>query len=323
MQAFEHVDAMTAREAVQLLATDPQSRAIAGGTDLIPEMRLGVRCPDRLVNLKTIRDASGIQELDGYVQIGALTPLSDVAQHPLIQSKFPCLVQAILDAASPQIRNLATLGGNLCQDSRCWYFRGPFHCWLKGGTYCNAEHGDNRHQAIFGGGPCFTVHPSDPATALLALRARLGVIGLDGERNLSIAQFFVLPHDNHRSLNCLQPGEVLNRIDLPWPASGERAVFLKAMDRAAFSFALVSIACVLKLEGERINSARVVLGGVAPIPWRANACERALIGQTLNDKTIKQAAYLATRGARPLAMNGYKLPLVQALVERALDQLAS
>ena len=321
MQAFEHVNATTADEAVQLLTADPQARAIAGGTDLIPEMRLGVREPDRLINLKTIKDASGIVDVDGHVQIGALTRLRDVATHPLIQSNFPCLADAIRDAASPQIRNVATLGGNLCQESRCWYFRGPFACWLKGGICCDAEHGDNRHQAIFGGGPCYTVHPSDPATALTALNASLLILGVDGERTVSVQDFFTIPHDNHRSLSALEPGELVRRIDVPWPSSGERSIFLKSMDRAAFSFALASVACVLKLEADRISRARLVFGGVAPIPWRALGCERALIGHPLDDQTIERATAVVTRGARPLSMNGYKVPLLRGLVERALRQL--
>jgi len=322
MQAFEHVNATTANEAAELLAADPQARAIAGGTDLVPEMRLGVREPDRLINLKTIKEAAGICDVDGHVQIGALTRLSDVAAHPLIQKNFPCLVDAIRDAASPQLRNVATLGGNLCQDSRCWYFRGPFACWLKGGTCCDAEHGDNRHQAIFGGGPCYTVHPSDPATALVALNARLLIQGVEGERTVSLHDFFRIPYDNHRALNILEPGELVRRIDIPWPTSGERSVFLKAMDRSAFSFALASVACILKVESGRVRAARLVLGAVAPIPWRAIGSEHILTGHTLDDQTIERAAVAATHGARPLSMNGYKIPLIHGLVERALHQLS-
>lgn len=321
MRAFEHVDATSPGEAIALLAADPTARAIAGGTDLIPEMRLGIREPGRLVNLKAIEGLDQIRAENGFLRIGALARLADVAAHDLIRSRWPILAEAIGLAASPQIRNVATLGGSLCQESRCWYFRGPFHCWLKGGTCCDAERGDNRYHAIFGGGPCFTAHPSDTATVLTALGATATILGPRGERTISLDEFFTLPRDSHRALTSLAPAELLLHLDLPWPA-GEQAIFRKAMDRAEFGFAVASVAAVITLDREQVVAARIVLGGVAPIPWRAAAVEQAMIGCRFDAATIERASVVATQGAAPLSRNSYKLPLVRGLVRQALRQLA-
>ncbi|HVC31907.1 MAG TPA: xanthine dehydrogenase family protein subunit M [Chloroflexota bacterium] len=319
MRAFEHVDATSAEEAVELLGADPLARAIAGGTDLIPEMRLGIREPDRLINLKSIKGLDGVTAEDGCVRIGALARLAEVAQHPLVANDLSILVEAIDLAASPQIRNAATLGGSLCQESRCWYFRGPFHCWLKGGTCCDAEHGDNRYQAILGGGPCFTVQPSDPATALVALGAWATIVGPRGERSVPLEEFFTRPHDDHRALTCLGQDEVVSHVDIPPLAAGARNVFLKAMERAEFGFALASVACIVTVEHDRVKTARIVLGGVAPVPWRATAAERLLIGSRPDRPVIQRAGAAATEGARPLSTNGYKVALAQGLVRRAIE----
>lgn len=322
MHAFEFVEPRNPSDASTVLASDPQARAVAGGTDLIPEIRLGIRVPDRLVTLGRLDDMRGITLVDGIFQVGALTHLADLAEHSVAQQNFSALCDAISLAASPQIRNQATLGGSLCQESRCWYFRGPFQCWLKGGTRCDAKDGDNRAQGVFGGGPCFTVHPSDPATALVALDARITILGVNGERTISIDDFFTLPHNSHRILNCLETGDIIKRVDLPWPAEGTRSAFLKAMDRAAFGFALASVACVVAITDGTVQTARIVLGGVAPIPWRVTAVERSLIGHPLDRSAIEHAATESTRGAQPLSMNGYKIPLIQSLLRRALENIA-
>lgn len=321
MQSFEYVQATNPPEAVELLAADPLARPLAGGTDLIPEIRVGIHSPDRLVDLKHLPGLDDLRDVDGVLRIGALVRLADLAMHPLVRDRLPALAEAIDLAASQQIRNAATLGGNLCQESRCWYFRGPFNCWLKGGPECDAERGDNRHQAIFGGGPCFTVHPSDPAVALVAMNARATIIGPRGERSLPLDAFFTRPEDGHRALTCLQHDEILEQVDVPWPDDGERGVFLKAMERDRFDFALASVACQVGISAGRVRSARIVLGGVAPIPWRATAAEARLVGQPLDQSTAGRAAAAATEGAHPLAMNGYKVDLVRALVKRALERV--
>ncbi len=322
MQPFDHVEATSPRDAVDLLSADPSARPIAGGTDLIPEIRLGIHSPDRLVDLKRTPGLDEVRDVDGVLRIGALARLADLASHRLIRDNLPALSEAIDLAASRQIRNVATLGGSLCQESRCWYFRGPFHCWLKGGDECNAERGDNRYQAILGGGPCYTVHPSDPATALVALDAHATILGPAGERSLPLTDFFVRPSDGRRALTILQHDEILVRVDIPWPEAGERGVFLKAMERAAFDFGLASVACQIGLAAGRVTAARIVLGGVAPVPWRATAAEDAIVGGPLEEQAIGRAAVAATEGAHPLSMNRYKIELARALVKRALEQVA-
>lgn len=323
MPSFEHVNAASVDQAVELLTSNPRAWAMAGGTDLVPEMRLGLHAPEQLVNLKTIRAMDLIQIERDLVRIGALVRLEDLAREASIQQRLPALVEAINLAASPQIRNTATLGGNLCQESRCWYFRGPFQCWLKGGEICNAKEGENSRHAIFGGGPCFTVSPSDPATALVAYDAQVHWRSAKGDHRQPLAQFFTLPTVEHRSLTALGQGDVVADIEVPWPAEGERATFRKAMDRALFGWALASVAVRLQLKGRQIERAQIVLGGVAPIPWRAGAAERALEGQELTRRAIDAAAQAATQGAQPLAMNAYKVPLVHGLIRQALQDLAA
>lgn len=323
MRAFEHIDATSPAEAIELLGADPRARPIAGGTDLIPELRLGIHEPDRLINLKPMSALAGIHREADQARIGALTLLADVAADKAVKTRLPLLVEAIGHAASPQVRNAATLGGSLCQESRCWYFRGQFHCWLKGGTCCDAEHGDNRYQAILGGGPCFTVQPSDTATALVALRACAAIASPRGQRTVPLDQFFTRPTASHRALTCLGHDEIVESIAIPWPESAERGVFLKAMERAEFGFALASVACVVAQENGQVKDARIILGGVAPVPWRATAAEDALRGKRLDQATIARAGDLATEGAQPLSMNAYKVPLTQALVRQALERLAA
>lgn len=321
MHSFEHVNAASVDQAVELLVSNPLAWPIAGGTDLIPEMRLGIHTPGQLVNLKSIRGMDGIRVEADLMRLGALARLEDLGRDRSIQQRLPALAEAISLAASPQIRNSATLGGSICQESRCWYFRGPFHCWLKGGEICNAKEGENSHHAIFGGGPCFTVSPSDPAVALVAYDARVRWRSTKGDQRQPMAQFFTLPTTEHRSLTTLSQGDVVVDLEVPWPPDGERAVFRKAMDRAAFSWALASAVVRLQMDGSRVGRAHVVLGGVAPIPWRAGAAERALQGQELNAGTIEAAAAAATQGAQSLALNAYKVPLVQGLVRQALSDL--
>jgi xanthine dehydrogenase YagS FAD-binding subunit len=323
VHSFEHVDVVSTKQAVELLAGDPRARAIAGGTDLVPEMRLGLRAPDRLINLKTLAELQTIRADNGTLRLGALAPLHVVADHQAVVANAPALVAAIKSAASPQIRTAATIGGNLLQESRCWYFRGPFHCWLKGGPTCDAAQGENSRQAIFGGGPCYTVQPSDPATALVALGARIRIQGIDGQHTMPLSRFFTVPTAEHRALTNLGPGEVLTAVEVSWPAPGERSGFRKAMDRAAFSFALASVAWRLGMADGVVRTANLVLGGVAPVPWRAAAAERALVGQRLTPETIDRVAQAATTGAHPLALNDYKVPLVQGLVREVLCDLSS
>jgi xanthine dehydrogenase YagS FAD-binding subunit len=325
MRPFEHVDVTSPNEAIEVLGGPGTSRLIAGGTDLIPAMRQGLVAPDRLVNLKTIAGLREITLEDGHLRIGALARLAEVARHTLVRANFPALAEAIELAASPQIRSQATIGGSLCQESRCWYYRGPFPCWLKGGEECFARHGANSRHAIFQTrapqSPCVTVHPSDSATALVALGAQVRLLASGKARVVPAEGFFTIPSPERRQLTSLQPSEVVVGIDLPWPAPGQQSVFLKAMDRAAFGFALVSVAAVVVLDGPTIRSARLCLGGVAPIPWRVSAAERTLLDQELNASTITRCARATTEGTEPLADNRYKIALTEGLVKQALEKI--
>jgi xanthine dehydrogenase YagS FAD-binding subunit len=321
MRAFEHVAAPTVADAVAFLDDGWNTRLLAGGTDVLPALKDDVYSTSRLVSLSRISDLRGIEAGETGLRIGALVTLDDLLNHPVVEESYPTLWHAVRLAASPQLRNMGTLGGNLGQDSRCWYYRGPFECWLKGGETCYARDGENRLHAIFDQSPCVSTHPTDPGTALVALDATLRLQSAQGETRRPIAEHFAPPTEERRRLNTLAPDEVIVGIDVPAPAAGSQGIYLKAMDRALWGFALVSAAVVLHVEGDTIADGRLALGGVANTPWRAQAAEAALRGQTLTEATIAAAANAATEGATPLAHTGYKVELTRALVRRALETL--
>lgn len=323
MRPFEYTSAPTLDAALDILSqtTNGAIRPLAGGTDLLTLMKGDIVTPDHLVDIKRAAGlTSGIEKDGGGLRIGALTSLSEIERHPVIRERYSALAEAAAIAATPQLRNMATIGGNLLQRPRCWYYRNPlFHCWLKGGDTCNARDGQNRLHALFGDSPCVAAHPSDPAVALLALDAMLTVRGPSGERQFAIADFFTLPTDDHRVETSLQPGELI--VDVRLPATTMRSAYLKAMDRKVWAFALVSVAAALKVENGAISDARLVLGGVAPIPWRIPAAEQALIGSAPGAAAFDGAADAALADAQPLEHNGYKMPLAKSLVRRALNSL--
>jgi len=299
-------------------------RPLAGGTDLVAMMKAGLVSPDRLVDLKRIPGLDGVQaETDG-LHIGALIRLSALLAEPAVcaQQGLACLYEALLQTASPQLRHMATLGGNLLQRPRCWYFRNALtHCLRKGGRQCFAFRGENKYHAILGGGPCYIVHPSDPAVALLALDASIVVIGPDGTRTVPVDAFYLLPgQDAHREV-ALDAGELIAEVVIPAPPDGARSVYLKVAERQAWDFGLVSAAIQARVNDGKVEQVRVALGGVAPVPWRATEAEEVLKGTVLTDDVIERAAQAATAGARPLAQNGYKVGLVQGIVRQALQQL--
>lgn len=323
MHHFEHINAPDLQTAVALLG-EAATEAIAGGTDLLGELKEHVRSPKRLINLKTLTD---LQEISyspkGGLQIGALVTLAQLEHHPLIREKFAILAQAASSAATPQLRNMGTVGGNLCQKPRCWYYRSSrFHCWLKGGEKCFAEDGENKYHAILGAECCHAVHPSDLAPALLALDATVRVVGpnLDGE--ISLEELYTKPVASRRQMTILGPDELIVEVHLPTPKEGSRGVYLKAMERQSWSFALVSAAAQLRFKGEHIVDARLVLGGVAAIPWRAKDSEKILIGQRFSEGLAERAAEAAVAGAEPLRENKYKVTLVRGLLKRALTLLS-
>lgn len=324
MKPFEYASAESLDEAVSLLdEAMGLAKVIAGGTDLIPQMRGGVAAPERLVNLKSIPGLDRI-EIDGSgARIGALVPLAEIATHPEIRERWPALAQGAAAAASPQIRNAGTLGGNLCQRPRCWYFRSEeFHCNKKGGEHCYALEGENRYHAIFGGEECRIVHPSDTAPALVAYGAEATLRSPGGERKVLLERFFTMPDVGVKRENVLEFNEVLVSVAIPAPSLETRASYLKIRERASFDFALASVAAVLSFEGAICSRARIVLGGVAPIPWRCEAAESVLTGNSLDEALIARAADAALGGAAPLSKNRYKVPLVKGALRRALRALS-
>jgi len=321
MKDFRHVDVRDLEKAVRLLQ-EPGAKAIAGGTDLLTEMKERIRTPETLVNIKTLEELRGIRDEGDHLSIGALTTLSELERHPLIRERFPILAQAAAVAATPQLRNVGTVGGNLCQQVRCWYYRHPqVKCWLKGGIECYAEEGLNHRHSIFGTSPCIAVHPSDLAPALIALDAEVRVVGPDVDGELALEEIYRLPDEARRERTVLGPGDLITEIRVPKRPEDSKDVFLKAMERATWSFALASVAVQLDFEGDRITRARVVLGGVAGKPWRVRDAEALLEGRALTEELTEQVAEAAVAGAQPREYNAYKIPLAKSLVKQALIEL--
>ena len=323
MNRFEYVSPETIEGALTVLNGGEGARILAGGTDVLGEMKRGISSPSQLVNLKSIPELRGIrQDQDGSLTLGALTKLNEAAEHPAIVEHHPLLVQAISEVASLQIRNIGSLGGNLCQRPRCVFFRHPdFHCYRKGGEGCFAARGQSRCHAIFGERRCITVHPSDVAPALLALEADVNIISTSGLRTISLDQFFSVPREDCERENILRQAEILVEIRVPPPLPNARCIYLKVSERKAMDFALASVALVLCLEGRRVTQARVVLGGVAAAPWRARDAESQLLDTEMEDEAIRHTCEAALKGARPLRHNEYKIALVKGLLRKAIKKL--
>jgi xanthine dehydrogenase YagS FAD-binding subunit len=322
MRPFSYSAPATLDEAAAMLGAS--ARPLAGGTDLITLMKADLVAPQRLVAIRRLLP-TGIASEPSGVRLGAATTLAQIERDTLLADRYAALAQAAAYAASPQLRNMATLGGNLLQRPRCWYFRNAnVRCWLKGGDVCQARDGENQRHAIFDVSPCVAVHPSDPANALLAFDAQLHVRGRDGERRLPLETFFAPPEETRRTENIAADDDIVLEVFMPAHPAETRSIYLKAMDRGAFSFALVGVAMVLRLSGEgKIGHVRIVLGGVAPTPVRAHAAERVLLGAELNETLVKTAAEAAVDGASPLRHNAWKAPLAQRLVARAINTLSA
>jgi xanthine dehydrogenase YagS FAD-binding subunit len=322
LPGFSYARPRNLREALQLLSA-PGTRVHAGGTDLLGCLRDGVFGADTLVSLSGVPDLRGIRRaLDGGVIIGAMTTLSEIAAHPDIVKDYPTLAQGAAAAASPQLRNQGTIGGNLCQRPRCWYFRGDFHCARKGGEKCFAVEGENQFHCIFGGDVCFIVHPSDTAPALVALDAIVRITGPNGSRSVPAERFFVLPETDYTRENVLTSGEIVTEVALPPQARGTRGTYRKVRARGSWDFALTGAAAVATITAGTVERARIVLSGVAPTPWRVPEAERALVGKRLNERTARSAAEAAAKGAQPLSGNAYKVELLRGTVEEALLAIA-
>jgi xanthine dehydrogenase YagS FAD-binding subunit len=327
MQTFEYSRPTTIDQAVHAAVRSKTAqqyadvRFVAGGTTLVDLMKLDVERPNQLVDinglpLDQIQPAPG-----GGVVIGALARNATVAHHPLIQRDYPVLSEALLSGASPQLRNMATTGGNLLQRTRCPYFRDTAHACNKRepGTGCSAIDGHNRMLAILGTSKdCIATNPSDQNVALTALEATIQVQGAKGNHSLPIGEFYLKPGTTPNRENVLEPGDLIVSVTLPELQSGTRSHYLKIRDRAAYEFALSSAAVVINMRGEKIERARVALGGVGTVPWRSHEAEHALEGQTASAATFRRAAEAALKDARPASQNGFKVELAKRCIVRAL-----
>ena len=352
MHPFEYVEVESIEEAVALMSAQPgDARLIAGGTDLLSEIKEGVVTPHQMVGLSGIPELWAITETDDGLSIGSMTTIAAVAAHPVVRASYAALAEAAAGLATPQIRNVGTLGGNLCQRPRCWYYRHPLtNCLKKGGDRCFALAGNSKYLCVTGGERCYIVHPSDTAVALTALDAALEIAGPTGLRTVSIEQFFLSPDQDVTRENILAPGELVTRVYLPKPLpsvplpvregrspdqgeGGElpffrgkglrRSLYLKAREREAGDFALVSVAAVVTLEDSTISRVAVVLGGVAPTPYRAKRTEDYLRDRAIAEVDPALAGSLALPDAKPMADNHYKVVLAANLVKRALNQSLS
>jgi xanthine dehydrogenase YagS FAD-binding subunit len=295
----------------------------AGGTDLLGCLRDGVFGARKVVSLSGLDGMRGIEETaEGGVRIGALTTISEVAGSSLLQRTFPGLAQGASEVASPQLRNQGTLGGNLCQKPRCWYYRGEFDCLRKGGPKCFAVAGENQFHCILGGAGCYIVHPSDTAPVLAALGAEAIVAGPKGKRRVPVSELHVPPARDPQRETVLEPEEVLTEVAIPAPAQGLYTSYRKVRARRAWDFALAGVALALVFEGNTVARARIVLSGAAPIPWRSKEAEGAVAGGRITPDTAERAGEAAVRQASPLAQNGYKVPMFRGVVAEELLKAA-
>ncbi len=318
MRPFAYHTADSLADAVRHLA-HAGTMPLGGGTDLLVQIDEGIATPDALVDLRRMVGSRGVDvSPDGTVHIGVATRVSELADHRTIRAEFPALAQACEAVGTPALRNMGTIGGNLCQRPRCWYFRRNVRCHKNGGDSCPAVDGENQYLAILGGGPCYIVHPSDPAVALTALEARVEVNGPGGSRWVDMEHFHVLPRERIDHETVLGPSEFISSIALPPESSGGGQGYRKLMQRGAWDFALVSLAWVKRRNGE----VRLVLGGVAPRPWRVtSSVEEDVSAGGLDDDAIETLAERALIDVAPLTKNRYKVDLAASLLRRAMAEL--
>ena len=327
MKSLTNINARTVLDAVNAAQEAINAGQIiaysGGGTDLLQQIKDGTADVDVVINLRNIEGADQIIAVNNEISIGGLITLDQLSTHSSLAGGMAVLAQAAASVGTPQIRNVATLAGNVTQRPWCWYYRNGFNCFKAGGDRCFSVNGENQQHALFGGGPSFIVHPSDVAPALVALNASFVITGPTGEKSLAATEFFVLPSENPRRENSLADVELLTGVRIPVAKENQVSTYYKVMDRAAWTHAEVSVAVVLELEGNRVQLASVVLGGVAPIPWRVAAVESFLQGKPLTGAVAREAGEIAVANAQPLSKNGHKVPMTSAAVERALLDLVS
>lgn len=325
MRPFTFVEAPSEQEAVRFLREGKgAARPIAGGSDLLGELKEGIAAYDRLVSLAGIAGLGAIEETDAGVTIGAMVTVEALLEHAFRNSGYRILNEAAQGVATPEIRNVGTVGGNLCQRPRCWYYRNAlFRCLKKGGTACPAVDGYNKYLAILGAHRCYIVHPSDLAPPLIALSASVEVVGPGGARWLPLHEFFAGPERDLLRENVLADAEIVRGVRAPAPPPGWRGTYLKARERSAGDFPMVSVAAGFAVENGAARHVRIVLGAVAPVPWRVPAAEAVLEGQAVTPERAARAAEAALAGAQPMSGNAYKLDVARALIARALLAVAA
>ncbi len=329
MKTFDLQKPTSAEAAASLLPTEQDDRSavlMAGGQDLLGELKDSLVDPERVVNLAGIAGLDSISwAADGAVSLGAMVTLQSLEEDSRMQRDCSVLTEAAGQVGSPQIRAAGTVGGNLNQRPRCWYYRNAETvCLKKGGTHCFAQVGLNKYNAILGGGPTYIVHPSDLAPALIALGASATLVSPRGSRTLLLKDYYLLPADDGITRETVREAdEVLTHVHIPAPAAGMRSTFVKFRERGSYDWALSAVALCVWMEGAQIAAAKLVLGGVAPTPWSCESTEALLVGREITPETIGLAAAEAMAKAEPLSENGYKVPLTKGLITRALQALAS
>ena len=319
MKAFQYVAPNSAQEIVTLLNENPgQAKILAGGMDLLGEMKEHVVEPDMLIGISQVDGLDGIRIINGVTTIGAGVTLSELAGHAEIKHAHTVLAKAARSVGAPQIRNRGTLGGNLCQRPRCWYYRDEqYACFKKGGASCFAMAGRNRYHAVLGAGPCFMVHPSDCAPALIALGAQVHLLGAEGSRVVPLEAFYHLPEEDVLTETTLQANEMLTEVEIP--AHSTKSVYLKVREKESFDWPLATVAAAFEMDGPYCLKANLVMGAVAPMPWRATQAEELLQGRELTDTLAAQAAEVAVLDALPLSGNEPKVMIAKALVTQAIQ----
>ena len=321
MPVFELYQPTTIDDAVRLLGQHgTDALVLAGGLDSMDWLKDRLKKPKVVVDLGQIKELKGVREANGGLEIGAMTPLTEVVKHPVVRDKYSLLMQAAELVASPQIRNQGTIGGNVSQDTRCWYYRGGWTCYRAGGNICYADTPTaiNREHAIFDADRCVAVNPSDTAPALVALDAQMVIRGPRGERVVNAEQYWIGPGIDITRMNVLEPNELLIAIRIPATMAGAQFYFEKVRDRQVWDFPLVNVALAIKPNGANIGEARLVVNAVAATPRRLKNVEVAIQGKPRNEETAKMAGDLAVQGAQTLRHNGYKVPLMRNLVKRAV-----
>jgi xanthine dehydrogenase YagS FAD-binding subunit len=320
MPSFELYQPDSLEAATRLAKEVGKSWLLAGGQDSYDWFKDRAKRPEAVIDLTGIAALKGIRETADGLEIGALTTLTEIASHERVLGEYAVLAAAAGRVASPQIRNAGTLGGNLCQDARCWYYRSGVDCYRAGGNTCYADtpQGQNREHCLFGAARCIAVSPSDCAPAVVALEGGIVIASASGERVVPVEEFFIGPSVDITRMTVLEPGEVVTAVRLPKKWSGAKFYFEKVTDRATWDFALVNVAAVLHVDGDTIKDARIVCGAVECVPRRLKAVEQAVIGQPKNADTALIAGRIAAQGATPVQYNGYKIPLMENLVRRAV-----